>query len=102
MMSRRWSIPTVALAAALSLAAAGGATATSDPVGAWFSDECIVQINFRADGTFAQDDAAGSYGGTWRLDGTTLSMTYSDDGKTESGTFTDGELRLAGCVFKRT
>ncbi len=102
MMSKRWSLCTVALAAALSLAAAGSAAATVDPAGRWDSEECIVDIQLRADGTFVQDDGAGTYSGTWRVDGATLTLTYSDDGKTESGTFTDGALVLAGCVFKRT
>jgi hypothetical protein len=99
-MSRRWSIFAVALAAALSFAAIGDATAAPDPVGSWYSDACIVQIELRADGTFLHEDGAVTLDGTWRLNGATLTLTYSD-GTQESGTFTDGGLDLAACVFKR-
>ena len=100
-MRKRWGMLAVALAAALSLAPVDRATAAPDPVGTWYSFECIYEIQLRADGTFLEDDGAGTYSGTWRVDGAVLTLTNSDNGKTDRGTFTDDALVLAGCVFNR-
>src|SRR5258705_490851 len=102
MTSRSWSIGAVVLAAGLSFAVVGRASEPGELVGAWFSDACILELRFNADGTFIHEDGAARLNGTWRLEGAALTLTYSDNGKQESGTFANGALSVTECDFTRS
>jgi hypothetical protein len=75
-------------------------------IGNWVRGDGAANINiqFKSDGTFSGWVAVGSnvtwrYAGTWRLDGHTLSQTYTSSSVAQVpiGTTTDGEILLIGC-----